>query len=92
MRHRGWFYSCGGPEAITISNNKVRLCQFPFFLLISHNDQKYKVTFCDFRKGNISIKSVDLYSCFVGVPGQPPQSLLLKSGPVYHMNDYKGQK
>jgi hypothetical protein len=62
----------------SINKNKFRLKQY----FITYNNKKYKLTSCDFREANVSIKSVD--SIFVAwTPrGYRPSISPLKSDPV----------
>jgi hypothetical protein len=56
----GWIYISGGPEAIKMWRplSITNLGYYFFFLLISYNNYKYKLTSRDFREANVSMKSV----------------------------------
>jgi hypothetical protein len=49
------------------------------FLSSRSNKKKIQITFRDFRKGNVSIKSVDFISVLWGPRGRQLQSLPLKT-------------
>jgi hypothetical protein len=56
-------------------NNKFRLGRYIFFVLISYNNQKYKLTTREFRKVIVSVKSMN----FIYVLWRPRGQRLCRS-------------
>jgi hypothetical protein len=64
VQERNWFILCYTRIGYLGYDNS--------FFVISYGNQKYKLTFRDFREADVAINPVD-FILFVEAPGQPPR-------------------